>query len=237
MSSDKEVENLIEICLRGERHEIRSHVDSCLKEHPADELLLGVVLPAIEKAELIDREDRATASAFNVLMISLRLVTGRLVDRLANDVKTNESPLVIAIYSGACASEELQGEIITAILECDGHQVRYAGGGVPADEILSDVGRLDPDVLLLFASAASDAPAIREVIDTIRDIGARPLMQIVIGGGVFSRAPGLAEEIGADLWTDEPSVLRLAIVEEHAQRAIPEQRTVGRTRRQANRAA
>lgn len=237
MRIDTEVEHLIEICLRGERHEIRSHVDACLARHPADEILLDVVLPAIEKAERIDREDRATASAFNVLMISLRLVAGRLVDRLAEDVQANESPLNVAIYSGRRGSEELQAEIMTAILERDGHQVRYAGGGVPVDEILSDVGRLDPDVLLLFASAANDAPIIREVIDTIRGIGARPLMQIVISGGVFSRAPGLAEEIGADLWTDEPRVLRAAIVEEHAQRAIPEQRTVGRTRHRINRAA
>ena len=83
MRIDTEVEHLIEICLRGERHEIRSHVDACLARHPADEILLDVVLPAIEQAERIDREDRATASAFNVLMISLRLVAGRLVDRLA----------------------------------------------------------------------------------------------------------------------------------------------------------
>ena len=237
MSIDKDVEQLMEICLRGDRREVRSYVDMCLAGHPADELLVGVILPAIAKAELIAREDRATVSALNVMLQSLRIVVGSLLTRLSAEVGGGEPALNILVYSGSGDSEQLQGEIMTAVLECDGHRVRFAGGGVPADEILSDVGRCDPDVLLLFASAAADAPAIREVIDTIRDIGARPDMQIVIGGGVFDRAPGLAEEIGADLWTDEPAMLRQAIVEEHAQRAIPEQRTVGRNRRTSARAA
>ena len=237
MSIDKDVEQLMEICLRGDRREVRNYVDTCLAQHPADELLVGVILPAIARAEQIGREDRATASAFNVLLQSFRIVVGALFERLAIAAKGNGPSLRILVYSGAGNSEELQGEIITAVLERDGHQVRFAGGGVPADDILSDVGRCDPDVLLLFASAAADAPAIREVIDTVREISASPGMQIVIGGGVFDRAPGLAEEIGADLWTDEPSLLRTAIVEEHALRAIPEQRTVGRNRRTSAKAA
>ena len=237
MSIDKDVEQLMEICLRGDRREVRSYVENSLVRHPADEILVNVILPAIARAERIEREDRATASAFNVLLQSLRIVVGSLLERLALSPRGNGPALRILVYSGATHSEELQGEIITAVLERDGHQVRFAGGGVPADDILSDVGRCDPDVLLLFASAASGAPAIREVIDTVREIDSRPGMQIVIGGGVFDRAPGLAEEIGADLWTDEPALLRTAIVEEHAMRASPEQRTVGRNRRTSARAA
>lgn len=237
MSIDKDVERLMEVCLRGDRHEVRTFVDTHLAERPADEILVGVILPAIARADRIGREDRATASALNVLLQSLRIVVGGLFGRLEVSAKCDGPSLRILTYSGAGNAEELQGEIMTAVLECDGHRVRFAGGGVPADEILSDVGRCDPDVLLLFASSATDAPEIREVIDTIREIGARPGMQIVIGGGVFDRAPGLAEEIGADLWTDDPALLRRAIVEERALRATPDQRTVGRHRGSSARAA
>ena len=127
--------------------------------------------------------------------------------------------------------EELQAEIFTAVLEHDGHVVRFLGGGVPVDEILEEIGSNRPDVLLLFASSASDAPGIREIIDTIRTIDSRPDLQVVVGGGVFRRAPGLAEEIGADLWADDPVDLRIALVEEAERRSFPEQRTVGRARR------
>ena len=53
-------------------------------------------------------------------------------------------------------------------------------------------------------------------------------MQIVVGGGVFSRAPGLAEEIGADLWATGPEDLMEQLVQYPDVRADLEERTVGR---------
>ena len=88
-----------------------------------------------------------------------------------------------------------------------------------------------PDVLLMFASAPGDAPNIRLLIDSIRGVGACPDMQIVVGGGVFNRAEGLAEEIGADLWARTPAELLERLATEPARRATEEQRTVGRNRR------
>jgi methanogenic corrinoid protein MtbC1 len=69
-------------------------------------------------------------------------------------------------------------------------------------------------VLLLFASSAKDAPFIRELIDGIRENGAYGQMQIVVGGGIFNRAPGLAEEIGADVCAASPSDLLEKLVSE-----------------------
>ena len=86
------------------------------------------------------------------------------------------------------------------LAEADGYEVRFGGGGVAADEILAEVGEHRPDILLLFGSGASDAPHIRQIIDTVRSVGSCPNTQIAVGGGVFARATGLAEEIGADLW-------------------------------------
>lgn len=85
----------------------------------------------------------------------------------------------------------------------------------------------------MFCSAAADLPGIRGLIDTLRDVNACPETQIVVGGGVFNRAEGLAEEIGADLWASTPLDLVESIVHDPDQRATPEQRTVGRIRRKA----
>ena len=234
MNYDTDVERLLETCLHGERAEVRACVTELLSGQAPDKLLTNVVLPAIERIERLDRDDRVSASALAVLNGAMRLAVNRMVERLqAMPVRNDHGngPLNVSLYCGASAREAMQGEIMAAILEHDGHHVRFGGGGVPADEILSEVGRGNPDLLLLFASSASDGPAAREVIDTIRSIGSRPDMQIVLAGGIFSRAPGLAEEIGADLWTDDPEALRLAIVEEANLRSTPEQRTVGRGRR------
>ena len=82
--------------------------------------------------------------------------------------------------------------------------------------------------MLLYAVASDASP---RAIDRVQEIGSRPDLQIAVAGGVFGRTPGLAEEIGADLWAETPDDLRVAIIEDASRRAVPEQRTVGRTRR------
>ncbi|MEM9082333.1 MAG: hypothetical protein AAGB34_01970, partial [Planctomycetota bacterium] len=52
--------------------------------------------------------------------------------------------------------------------------------------------------------------------------------QVVVGGGVFNRAEGLAEEIGADLWGEDPMDVIQAIVDEPECRMSQDQRTVGK---------
>ena len=79
----------------------------------------------------------------------------------------------------------------------------------------------------MFSSAPSDAPHIRNIIDTIKSIGASPNTQVVVGGGLFNRVEGLAEEIGADLWANSPAELKEKIVTEASRRAPEDQRTVG----------
>ena len=78
---------------------------------------------------------------------------------------------------------------------------------------------------------------IRQMIDHIRSINAHPEMQIVVGGGIFNRAPGLAEEIGADLWATDPTDLLEQLELGVGVRADLSERTVGRTRRQQSTAA
>ena len=71
---------------------------------------------------------------------------------------------------------------------------------------------------------------IRQLIDHVRSINAHPEMQIIVGGGVFNRAPGLAEEIGADLWANDPIDLLDQLENAAEVRADLSERTVGRSR-------
>jgi len=57
---------------------------------------------------------------------------------------------------------------------------------------------------MLYGMNGSDAPGIRRLIDTIRQINAWPNMRIMLSGGVFERAEGLWEEIGANLYAATP---------------------------------
>jgi methanogenic corrinoid protein MtbC1 len=231
MNIDKDVDILLETCLRGDRDEVRSLVDQFTRESATpDRILLDVVIPAIEKIVQIERADQADIVAVNVMMRSMRLVVNRLTEKLSGPGIVGPTRRIL-LGCGASMTEEFQAEIVARLLEIDGHDVRFAGSGIPADELLAEIGSFRPDLLLLYAASASDAPDIRSAIDRVQEIGSCPDLQIVVAGGVFGRTPGLAEEIGADLWAETPDDLRIAIVEEATRRAIPEQRTVGRARR------
>jgi methanogenic corrinoid protein MtbC1 len=97
------------------------------------------------------------------------------------------------------------------LFEADGWDVYFLGGGVPDDEVLSLVGQLRPDILLIFGTQPQGVPGVRRLIDRIRDIDAHPTMNVMISGGVFNRADGLWEEISADLFAPTATeALRIA---------------------------
>jgi methanogenic corrinoid protein MtbC1 len=77
--------------------------------------------------------------------------------------------------------------------------------------VLAELNETRPATLVMWASAATDAPAIRQLIDQVREIGGHPNMRIVCGGGVFNRASGLAEEIGAHGSATTPAELVTAV--------------------------
>jgi methanogenic corrinoid protein MtbC1 len=117
------------------------------------------------------------------------------------------------------------------LLEADGYEVRFAGGGIANDEVVAELGELDADVLVVFGAVPTTVPFTRQLIDRLHEIGCCPKLQIVVGGGVFNRAEGLAEEIGADLWASTPDELVEVMADEPERRMTQDQRTVGRKRR------
>jgi len=142
----------------------------------------------------------------------------RLLRSLVDQAQATYSPRAprgrtICMFCGLTEADDLAGQLVADLAEADGYDVFFGGGGIANDEILEEVNARRPDILLLFSSGPRDAPNIRGLIDVIRGVNACPSMQIVVGGGIFNRAPGLAEEIGADLWATSPREL-LARIEE-----------------------
>ncbi|MDD4891874.1 MAG: cobalamin B12-binding domain-containing protein [Phycisphaerae bacterium] len=105
----------------------------------------------------------------------------------------------VVLTCGAGEPEELAGQLVADRFEADGWEVYFLGGGVPNDEILQLIGRVRPQVMVVFASKPAELPGVRRMLDLIRGVNVCPGMNVLVGGGVFNRAEGLAEEIGADL--------------------------------------
>jgi methanogenic corrinoid protein MtbC1 len=202
MSKDLVVERLFESLVGGDRASARQIVSESLRQGvPAATMLSDLFWPAYEMIEKLHRADQMERLAYNLSTRLLRMLVDQAAAHLAIAPARGRT---IFAACGPSQSEELAAQMACDLLEASGFEVRFAGGGVPGDELLAQVQASRPDYLLLFAPAASDLPAIREIIDTLREINACPETQVVVGGGVFNRAEGLSDEIGIDLFAPTP---------------------------------
>ena len=74
-------------------------------------------------------------------------------------------------------------------------------------------------------------PEVRKLIDYLRDVNACPDMQVMCCGGIYTRAEGLAEEMGADLYAPDANEAVRVAAENPDRKATVDQQTVGRMRR------
>lgn len=222
-------ETYIESLLAGDRQSARQLIDKALEGGlSAYELLNGLVWPVMEHIQSLYREDRIAISSLNMATRLNRLITDQLCARLPRKEPNGKKAL---IFCGADEPEELGGQICAELFECDGWTVRFAGGGVPEDEILEMIGQERPDLLVMFATLPRAVPGVRKLIDYLREVNSCPNMQIMCCGGIYKRAEGLAEEIGADLYApDAAEAVKVANENPH-KRATVDQQTVGRMRR------
>lgn len=228
MHNEQLIERFFEVLINGDRRGARSLVTAASYEgYTPDQIITDLYWPTYEMVEKLYRNDQLTKLSYHLATRLLRVLADQASAELTYPQQSNRSVFAVC---GPNDADELGGQMAVDLLEHNGFGITYAGGGIANDEIMAQVHEEKPDVLLLFASAPCDLPNIRQLIDTIREINATPNLQIVVGGGVFNRAEGLAEEIGADLWAQDPVELVDLMIHEADRRAEDEQRTVGRNR-------
>ncbi len=219
----------LETLLAGDRAACRALVDAAVDGGlSAFDLLTGLIWPTMELLQQLYRDDRVSVSALNLATRLNRSMTDQVSGRLERNATNGKKVL---IFCGNDEPEELGGQITAELFECDGWTVRFAGGGVPEDEVLKLIGDTRPDLLVLFATLPTGMPAVRKLIDYLREVNSCPTMQVLCAGGIYKRAEGLADEIGADLYAPD-AASAVAIANSHPTRkATVDQQTVGRTRR------
>lgn len=203
------VERFFETLITGEREAARGIVQESLsKGVKPSELVTELFWPTYEHIEKLYRADQLAKLSHHLATRLLRVLVDQNATRLLGEREgASELPgrgkNVLALC-GPRDSDELGAQMAVDLLDLAGYNVRFGGGGVANDEVLAHVNEHQPQVLLLFASGANDLPNIRALIDTVREVGACEGMKIAVGGGVFNRAEGLAEEIGAHVWATSP---------------------------------
>ncbi len=222
------VEHLVTALISGDRASARDCLrDAINNGYSAEATAERLIWPAALTLDALWRKDQIERSGYQgaVLMLS------QLVQRLeCGYARAPQHGKVFVVVSGTEAGETLAGEIFSGLAEAAGAEVIFLGPCPDADDLFTALSRRAPDVFVAFASSATDAPKLRSLLNRVRTTGAIPGLTMAFGSGVFSRAPGLAEEMGADLWADDPFELvrALGIVGNrdatHSQRAACRQR-------------
>ena len=233
MASQRNVllERFFNCLISGDRATARGIVDEAIEaDCPGERILTHLCWPVLEQIQTLHRNDQLTDLAYHY---ATRLL-GQIINQTQLRLERAEANGVTAlVVSGDEDSEELAGQMAADLLEADGYTVFFSGGGVANDEIVEQLAAIDADKLVIFGAVPQTVPTTRLLIDRLHDIGACPKLQIIVGGGVFNRADGLAEEIGADLWAKDPGELVQAMDTQPEHRMPADQRTVGRRRRPA----
>ncbi len=203
------IEQLFQHLVSGDRRRTRAFVGT-LKGLgiPAERLANDVYWPVHEMLVKLNKHGQLSRLSYNYATRALRQVADQ---GAADYVRVDRTQGRVLLFCGPTEGEELGAQLAVDLLEAAGYEVFFGGAGVANDEVLAELNETRPATLVMWASAASDAPAIRQLIDTVREIGGHPNMRIVCGGGVFNRAGGLAEEIGAHGSATTPAELVTAV--------------------------
>jgi methanogenic corrinoid protein MtbC1 len=198
----------------------------------ASRLLKLVIWPAMEQVDKLYRANEISRLTEQMAVRINRMLADQLCGFLARKPKSGKR---IVVISGKADTEELGAQITADLFEGEGWSVWFLGGRVPNDEVLEFVGKIKADLLCIYAPQPQDVPNIRNLIALIRSVGVCQEMQILACGGVFNRAPGLAEEIRADLYA--PSAAdALKSIEAHPVRIpLPDVPEPGRRRKKRKR--
>jgi len=194
------LERYLNSLLDGSRIECRSIIEEVLQTGtPANKVYMGIIWPIMVEVDRlyrhgqIDSAQEALASRIN------RTIVNQLQNKLPR--KSGKARKIV-VCTANNEKAELGGQMISDLFESDGWDTRFLGGTVCCDDVMTFIHSFHPEILVIYGVDGKDAPSVRQLIDTVRQVNAFPDMRIMLSGGVFSRAEGLWEEIGADLYAE-----------------------------------
>jgi MerR family transcriptional regulator, light-induced transcriptional regulator len=202
MQFDMMLKKYVEALIAGNRAVARDTVRKCISTGgKAHDIYRQILFPAMEQVDQLYREDSISILIRNLAVRINRFLTDQVQTQLLPKSANGRSAVIV------CAdmeTEELGGQMCADLLESEGWQCFFLGGGVPEDEITEFLGTIKPNLLLIYGSTPAGVPATRQLIKRIRDIGICPLMNVMVTGGIYNRIEGLWEEIRSDLYATDP---------------------------------
>jgi methanogenic corrinoid protein MtbC1 len=238
MAKDDILARYLAALLQGDRAACRCVIEEALQSGiPVNSVYADVIWPIMIEIEGLLRCQRITPVQEHLATRVNRSIVDQLQSKLPRRPRKGKK---IVVCCGPDELHELGGQMMADLFESDGWEVKFVGGRLTNDDMLGFINESGPDIVLIYGATAKQAPDIRLLIDAVKGINAWPEMRVMVSGGVFSRADGLWQEIGADLFAETAldaigiaSSDRKAQVEDDGQRTNQRRRRKKRVRRHA----
>ncbi len=209
MENNNMLEKYLNSLLLGDRQSARKIIAEAMQcGRPAVNVYMDLIWPIMLEIDKLSRADRITPAQEHLASRINRTIVDQLQNKLPRKEAKNKK---VVVCSADGENNELGGQIIADLFESDGWDVKFLGGGMTSEDIMSFVHEFRPQFLVIYGTKPQQAPAIRALIDRIRQINAISDMKIMLSGGIFARNEGLWEEIGADMYAETaPEAVELA---------------------------
>ena len=197
MNSIEKLQNsYLQCLLDGDRRQCRSLLREAKgRGITTAELLLDIIWVCMEQVSELFRSDRIDFVTEHQATRINRSLADQMQAELPQAEPTGQQAIV-------CCSDaeghELGAQIMADLFEAEGWEVRFIGSGVPMDELIQLIGRVQPELLLYFGTEPGGIPEVRRTLQMLHCMGASPHTVVLTSGGVFNRAEGLWIEVGAD---------------------------------------
>lgn len=210
--SDK-LEKIQQLMPLGKMQEVNALVESALQEGISpQEILKGGLL---EGMDIVAKKWAEGTAFIPEVLISARCMNGAMEILEPYLVKKEEK------FSGRVVFGTVQGDLhdigknlCTLMLKAKSFEVIDIGVDVCAEKFVEAVKTYQPDVLCMSSLLTTSMGYFKVVLDALQEAGVRDCVKVAIGGAPVTQA--YADEIGADLFTEDAVSLAGKLLEEFA---------------------
>ena len=197
----------------GKMQEVNALVESALQEGISpQEILKGGLL---EGMDVVAKKWAEGTAFIPEVLISARCMNGAMEILEPYLVKKEEK------FSGRVVFGTVQGDLhdigknlCTLMLKAKSFEVIDIGVDVCAEKFVEAVKTYQPDVLCMSSLLTTSMGYFKVVLDALQEAGVRDCVKVAIGGAPVTQA--YADEIGADLFTEDAVSLAGRLLEEFA---------------------
>ena len=209
----EKLEKIHQLMPLGKMQEVNALVESALQEGISpQEILKGGLL---EGMDIVAKKWAEGTAFIPEVLISARCMNGAMEILEPYLVKKEEK------FSGRVVFGTVQGDLhdigknlCTLMLKAKSFEVIDIGVDVCAEKFVEAVKTYQPDVLCMSSLLTTSMGYFKVVLDALQEAGVRDCVKVAIGGAPVTQA--YADEIGADLFTEDAVSLAGRLLEEFA---------------------